>query len=216
MFRFSNSSSSNVIDRISNLIITNNIVKINNLFEIKGVNDTHEDLGGFTALQYAVTLPNKEIVIKCLLKLGADPYKKVNKDTHDSITISRPENIKYMIDQLRNNDKLNISRLGNINLSLSDKLTTFEKEKKFLSDNNNNIKNSIDKYILKNNGLKEDNVNLKEDNVNLKSQITSNKRKYDQLENNNAELELELINIKKKYETSEKAYQALEKKMRKN
>jgi hypothetical protein len=209
MYRFtSSSSSSNVTDKISNLIISNNIVKINNLFEIKGINDIQEDLGGFTALQYAVTLPNKEIVIQCLLKLGADPYKKINKDTHDSITISRPENIKYMIDHLRNNDKLNISRLENANLSLSDKLTTSEKEKKYLLDNTNNNKNTIDSYIAKNN-------NLKEDNVKLKSQITNNKRKFDQLDIEHANLELELINTNKKYETSEKAYQALERKIRK-
>jgi hypothetical protein len=186
-------------EAISVILFSNNISKIMKIFNIQNINTRFEDLGGYTALHYVVSLPNKQDTIIILLNLGADPYLKINNlDVFDMATT---ENIKFIYLYLKKEDtkkytileeKINILRNKNRELNETNNI-----QSEFITNCNNKIRQISEKNNL------------------LEPEITRYKRKYEEIEAKLEETEKAVLKYKRKFEETDKAFDILQKNQKK-
>jgi ankyrin repeat protein len=146
-------------------LLSRNVTKIKELIDQYNINDIIDDLTGYTALHYAVTIPNNNDIVKYLLDNGAN-LKKLQKDNMDSYELATVSNKKYLFEYFKNkqDDKINDLELKNI--TLNNKITTLEKINKHLESTFDTYNEKI--KTLKSEIIKKDDEIIKKDNENNK------------------------------------------------
>lgn len=167
-------------------LLGRNINKIKELIDQHNVNDIIDDETGFTALHYAVSLPNNNNVIKFLLENGANP-KKVQKDNIDSYEVATSQNKKYIYEFFKNKQDNKINDLEVKNIDLNNKVTNLEKI-------NKHLESTFDTY----------NEKIKKLNSEIKNKDSEIKNKDD-----------EIKKLKRKNSDTEEAFNQLLKKIKK-
>lgn len=188
-----------IVECISVLLFSNNISKIIKFFNTQNINTTYDELGGYTALHYIVSLPNKEDIIIIFLNLGADPYLKINN--LDAFDMATTENIKSILLYFKKED---IKKYN----ELQEKMHILTNKNRQLNDTNTMFSITIDKC---NNKILE----YSEKNNLLESEVIKYKQKYDEERIKVKETEETVLRYKRKFEETEKAFDILQKKQKK-
>jgi ankyrin repeat protein len=140
-------------------VVTGNIIELRNLVNTVNVNRIIDNVNEYTALHYAVGLPNQQ-VIKYLIECGGDIDIK-NKNNEDCLTLSLASNRKFIVNLLlEKNDKeidIYLNKIDDLNY----KNKNLEKTVKELKETNNYLNKSNDEYIEKINNIKLENSELK-------------------------------------------------------
>jgi len=127
-------------DDIIVAIVTNNLSKLRNLLTRSNVNKIIDSKNKYTALHYAVTLPNNDIT-QFILELGADP--KIRQDEgYDAYELSLRSGKKYIFEYFKEKQQKQITNLETENKDLNRKVVRLE-------DVNNHLNDSIDAYNKK-------------------------------------------------------------------
>jgi ankyrin repeat protein len=218
MNRFNNISTifSNNNDNFSSIIVaivTNNLSKVKTLINSDNVNDIIDTKNNYTALHYAVTLPNDDIT-KYILDLGANPKIKQNNgyDAHELSFMSGKKYIgKYFMDK----QVLIIDRLRDDNKILSQ---TKKYQDISITNYNKRINELSDKIDVQN----YNNIKLEKNNEtatlackSLKNTVTLLSSELTGLRNENKSLINENIKLKRSCDESDKAFTNLLKKQKK-
>jgi ankyrin repeat protein len=123
-------------------IVTGNLQEVRTLVNASNVNNIIDIKNKYTALHYAVKLPNNEIV-EYLMSIGANPNTKQNEGK-DAIDLSIESNKRYLVDRLIKSNSRDVEVLTSTCDDLKSRLRTVEK-------NNTDLKATND-YLLKSNG----------------------------------------------------------------
>lgn len=164
-------------------IVTNNLQKLKSILNVNNINNIIDNINNYTALHYAVTLPNDDI-IKFIIELGGDPYLK-NKEELNSFDLSLKSGKKFLFEYYKQKQEVKIDKL--------------QEEKKKLENTNKYINSSIDNYNIKINDLKESNNCIKNEikkaynKINELENINKNLKNENQTQNVRI-IELEIIN----------------------
>lgn len=111
---FSNNDSNN--SNIIVAIVTNNLSQVKALLNSGNVNSIIDSKNNYTALHYAVTLPNNNIT-EYILDLGANPKVKQN-DGYDAYELSFISGKKYINKYFMDKQEVIINKLQDENQSL--------------------------------------------------------------------------------------------------
>ncbi len=154
-----NTTISSNSDNIIFAIVTGNLFEVTRLVNSSNVNNVIDTKNRYTALHYAVKLPNNDIV-SYLMKCGADPNIKQNEGK-DSIDLSIESNKRFLVDKI----------LSKTNKELDDVYTkldenkhhtrSIERKNKELEESNNYLTKVNGEYVKKIDDLKEENKNIK-------------------------------------------------------
>ena len=188
-----------IVESISVLLFSNNISKIIKFFNTQNINTTYDELGGYTALHYIVSLPNKQDIIIIFLNLGADPYLKINN--LDAFDMATTENIKFILLYFKKED---IKKYN----ELQEKMHILTNKNRELNETNTIFSTTIDKC---NNKILE----YSEKNNLLESEVIKYKQKYDEEKIKVKDTEEAVLRYKRKFEETEKAFDILQKKQKK-
>jgi ankyrin repeat protein len=107
-------------DNIIVAIVTNNFTQVRSLINKNNVNNIIDDKNTYTALHYAVTLPNNDIT-EYILQCGANPLIKQNEG-YDAYELSLRSGKKFIFDYYKAKQELKISELERDNDSLKVKI----------------------------------------------------------------------------------------------
>ena len=174
------------------VILTNNLQKLKLLLNKNNVNDVIDNKNNYTALHYAVVLPNDNIT-KFILELGADPKIKQNEG-YDAFELSLRSGKKFIFKYFEEQQQIIINKLETDNIKLK----------------TDNIKLALN--IGK---LKTDNLNLETDNLKLGAKINDYKIINDSLHKVIDSKDNEINRLKRDLDESEKAFTNLLKKNKK-
>jgi ankyrin repeat protein len=156
-------------------IITNNFQRVKLLVDRHNVNNVIDTKNKYTALHYAVTLPNNNIT-QYLLELGADPLIKQNEG-YDSYELSLKSGKKYIFDFFKIKQDIKIENLESDNNKLLSKVDELKRTTEYLT-------NSIDA--------------MTEKLVNNNTIIETKNKEINKLKRNLADSELAFGNLLKK------------------
>ena len=174
------------------VILTNNLQKLKLLLNKNNVNDVIDNKNNYTALHYAVVLPNDNIT-KFILELGADPKIKQNEG-YDAFELSLRSGKKFIFKYFEEQQQIIINKLETDNIKLK--------------------KDNI-KLALNIGKLKTDNLNLETDNLKLGAKINDYKIINDSLHKVIDSKDNEINRLKRDLDESEKAFTNLLKKNKK-
>jgi ankyrin repeat protein len=124
-------------DKIIVAIVTNNLSQVKILIDRLNVNSIIDSKNNYTALHYAVTLPNNDIT-EYILNLGANPKIKQNSG-YDAFELSSSLGRTFICKYFRDKHSVIVDRL--------------QDENKILTQSNRYQEISIDKYNDKINSL---------------------------------------------------------------
>ena len=181
------------------VILTNNLQKLKLLLNKNNVNNVIDNKNNYTALHYAVVLPNDNIT-KFILELGADPKIKQNEG-YDAFELSLRSGKKFIFKYFEEQQQIKIDKLKTDNIKLE----------------TDNIKLKTDniKLALNIGKLKTDNLNLETDNLKLGVKIDDYKIINDSLHKVIDSKDNEINRFKRDLDESEKAFTNLLKKNKK-
>jgi len=155
----SNSGTRSDSDDIIYAIVTGNLREVTRLVNSSNVNNVIDLKNRYTALHYAVKLPNNEIV-EYLMNCGADPNIKQNENK-DSIDLSIEANKRFLINKViaKNNKELDelYAKYDEKNYSMK----TLERKNKELTETNVYLQTSNTEYARRNGELEGENKALK-------------------------------------------------------
>lgn len=146
-------------DNIIFAIVTGNLREVRRLINTENVNEIIDGINRYTALHYAVKLPNNDIV-EYLMNCGADPNIK-QIDGKDSIDLSIEANKRFLINKviLGNSKELDqaYTKLDETKYNLR----SLEKKNKELVETNTYLEKINGEYSKKIEDLKEENKSVK-------------------------------------------------------
>lgn len=187
-------------------IVTNNLTKLKNLLNKNNVDNVIDNKNNYTALHYAVTLPNNDIT-KFILELGSNPKIKQNEG-YDAYELSLRSGKKFIFQYFEQQQHVTIDKLETSNNELSLKVVNLKKNNEHLIDSIDKFNDKINKCNDKINTLRQViEVKIKENN-NLKKNLEESEKAF-------ANLSKENINVKRNLDESEKAFANLLKKNKK-
>jgi ankyrin repeat protein len=131
-------------DDIIVAIVTNNLVKLRSLLNKDNINNIIDSKNNYTALHYAVTLPNNDIT-RFILELGGNPKIK-QLEGYDAYELALRSGKKFIFQYFEQQQQLKINGLETDNLKLGLKVNEFKKDNEYLNE-------SIDKFNNKINAL---------------------------------------------------------------
>lgn len=166
-------------DTIIFAIVVGNTMEVRRLVNSNNVNNIIDNKNNYTALHYAVKLPNKDIV-EYLMSCGASTTIKQNEGK-DAVDLSIEANKRYLIDNLLKKNDQEMDQLYLKYDDLNYNKRKLENENSELKNTNKYLNNSNEQYIKKIDELKEDNNKLKEDNVKLKRKLDDSEKAFTNL-----------------------------------
>ena len=169
-------SQSDISDKILFYIVTGNHVELRKLINSTNINNVIDIKNNYTALHYAVKLPNNNIV-EYLMSCGANPDIKQNEGK-DAVDLSIESNKRYLIDIVLKKNNAEIDQLYSKFDDIHYKNKTLERTNAELKEKNEWLNKSSDQYVNKIDMLKEENVKLKDDNVKLKRKIDDGEKAF--------------------------------------
>lgn len=131
-------------DDIIVAIVTNNLTRVKALLNRNNVNFIIDDKNNYTALHYAVTLPNNDIT-KFILELGGDPKIK-QSEGNDAFELSLRSGKKYIFQYFEQQKQEKINGLETDNAKLTLKVDDLKRTNDHLND-------SMDQFNKKINAL---------------------------------------------------------------
>ena len=144
MFTRAYTLSRNSNDEIIVAIVTNNISSLKLMLNENNINNIIDNKNNYTALHYAVTLPNNDIT-KLILDLGGNPKIKQN-DGHDAYELALKSGKKYIFQYIEQKQQNKIDDLKVDNIKLTSNVDDLKRTNKYLND-------TIDKFNDKINTL---------------------------------------------------------------
>ena len=163
-------------DKIIFYIVTGNITEIRKLVNNINVNKIIDTKNNYTALHYAVKLPNNNIV-EYLMSCNADTQIKQNEGK-DAIDLSIESNKRYLVDNLLKKNNVEIDQLYTKFDDLNYKTKTLERYNNDLKQSNEYLNKSNDQYVKKIEELKEDNEKINNDNVKFKRKLEDSDKAF--------------------------------------
>ena len=171
-----NNSNLETLESINNKIIfaivTGKIQDIRRLINSSNVNRIVDTINNYTALHYAVGLPNEDIV-NYLMDCGADSSIKQH-DNKDAIDLSIASNKRFLINYLMNKKTNTID-------DLNYKVKNLEKDNKNLKETNEFLNKSTDEYNKKIDKITNELEVVKEENKNLKRKLNDSETSFNNL-----------------------------------
>ena len=171
-------SSNNNGDDIIFAIVTNNFKKVKELVNRTNVNKCIDLTNKYTALHYAVTLPNHDIT-QYILDMGASPDIKQNEG-YNSYELALRSGKKYIFEYFKEKQDNQISTLQFDNTKLIDKVDTLKQSNDYLNRSIDDFSKKVvvfTKTIEDRNKTIEDktndNIRLRQSNVTLDKALTS-------------------------------------------
>jgi hypothetical protein len=218
MNRFNNISTifSNNNDNSSSIIVaivTNNLSQVKALVRPNNVNDIIDTKNNYTALHYAVTLPNNDIT-KYILDTGANSKIKQN-DGFDAHELSFISGKRYIDKYFMEKQVLLIDRLEDDNKSL---LQTKKYQDTSITNYNkriNDLSDKIDVQTYNNIKLEKNNESTTLACKSLRNTVTLLSSEITVLRRENKNVIDENIKLKRSCEESDKAFTNLLKKQKK-
>jgi len=131
-------------DDIIVAIVTNNYNKLKSLLNRNNVNNIIDTKNNYTALHYAVTLPNNDIT-KLILELDGNPKIKQDEE-YDAFELALRSGKKYIFQYFEQKQQSKITNLETDNTKLLLKVDDLKRT-------NENLNESIDKFNNKINAL---------------------------------------------------------------
>ena len=122
-------------------IVTNNLTKVKSLLNRNNVNNIIDTINNYTALHYAVTLPNNDIT-KFILDLQADPKIK-QSDGYDAYELALRSGKKYIFQYYEKLQELKINDLEIDNKNLDSKINSLKRTNDHLNDSMDRANNKI-------------------------------------------------------------------------
>jgi ankyrin repeat protein len=137
-------SNRNDDDGVIIAIVTNNLAKLQSLLNRNNINNIIDSKNNYTALHYAVTMPNNDIT-KFILELGGNP--KIKQDEgYDAYELALRSGKKFIFQYFEQKQQLKIDGLETDNIKLALKVDDLKINNEFLNE-------SIDKFNNKINSL---------------------------------------------------------------
>ena len=131
-------------DDIIVAIVTNNLTRVRSLLNRNNVNNIIDSKNNYTALHYAVTLPNNDIT-KYILELGGDPKIK-QSEGYDAYELALRSGKKFIFQYFEQQQQGKINSLETDNTRLALKIDDLKRTNEHLNE-------SIDKFNNKINAL---------------------------------------------------------------
>jgi len=156
-------------DNIIFAVVTGNISEVRALVNAGNVNSVIDNKNRYTALHYAVKLPNNEIV-EYLMSIGANPNIKQNEDK-DAIDLSIESNKRYLIDRLIKSNSTEVGILTTRCDDLSYRVRNLEKTNTELKATNDYLQKSNGEYIARIEKLNTDIAEKETEKRNLKRKL---------------------------------------------
>jgi ankyrin repeat protein len=164
MFTRTHTFSRNNNDDIIVAIVTNNLTTLKLILNKNNVNNIIDTKNNYTALHYAVTLPNNDIT-KFILELGGDPKIKQN-DGYDVYELSLRSGKKYIFQYTEQIQQIKIDDLKLENVKLNSTINNLKRTNQYLNesiDNFNDKVNSLNNIIeTKDNEMRKIIIDLEE------------------------------------------------------
>jgi ankyrin repeat protein len=155
MFRRSGLYTTIIDNDILVAIVTNNFQKVKDLINRQNINKIIDNKNNYTALHYAVTLPNNDIT-KYLLEMGADPMLKQNEG-YDCYELSLRSGKKYIFDYFKNKQTGIIENLETDNAKLTIKIDDLRRTNEYL---NKSIDELNQKIVISNRTIESKNKEI--------------------------------------------------------
>lgn len=146
-------------DNIIFAIVTGNLREVRRLVNTTNVNEIIDGKNRYTALHYAVKLPNNDIV-EYLMNCGADPNIKNNEDK-DSIDLSIEANKRFLINKVISGNSRELDQAYAKLDETKYNLRSIEKKNKELLETNTYLEKINGEYSRKIDELKEENKIVK-------------------------------------------------------
>lgn len=187
-------------------IVTDNLSKVKQLINSRNVNNVIDSKNNYTALHYAVTLPNNDIT-RYILDMGADP-KIVQSENYNAYELSLRSGKKFIFDYDKNKLSGIITNLETDNSKLTNKVDELKLSNQYLS-------NSIDDYNKKLSTLSTVNTLTTAQCNSLKNSLEIKITECIKLKNDLEIKTSECVKLKHNLEESDKAFTNLLKKQKK-
>lgn len=155
----SNTLSGSNDDTIIFAIVTGNEQEVRILINSTNANKIIDSKNGYTALHYAVKLPNNNIV-EYLMNCGADPSIK-QLDGKDSVDLSIEANKRFLINKLISGNSRELDQAYSKLDETKYNLRNVEKKNQELVETNTYLEKINTEYSKKINDLKEENKTVK-------------------------------------------------------
>lgn len=146
-------------DAVIFAIVTGNINEVRRLVNQSNVDNIIDSKNRYTALHYAVKLPNNDIV-EYLMTCGADPHIK-QIDGKDSIDLSIEANKRFLINKVISGSSKELDQAYAKLDETKYNLRTVERKNEELVKTNNYLQKINSEYTKKIDDLKEENKSVK-------------------------------------------------------
>jgi len=154
-----NTTTNSTGDTVIFAIVTGNINEVRRLVNQSNVDNIIDNKNRYTALHYAVKLPNNDIV-EYLMTCGADPHIK-QIDGKDSIDLSIEANKRFLINKVIAGSSKELDQAYAKLDDVKYNLRTVERKNEELVKTNNHLEKINSEYIKKIDNLKEENKSVK-------------------------------------------------------
>lgn len=146
-------------DEIIFAIVTGNLREVTRLVNSSNINNVIDTKNRYTALHYAVKLPNNDIV-EYLMNCGADPNVKQNEGK-DSIDLSIEANKRFLINKVMAKNERELDDVYNKLDENKHNMRTLERKNKELTESNTYLEKVNGEFGRKIEELKEENKSVK-------------------------------------------------------
>lgn len=146
-------------DEIIFAIVTGNLREVTRLVNSTNINNVIDNKNRYTALHYAVKLPNNDIV-EYLMNCGADPNIKQNEGK-DSIDLSIEANKRFLINKVMAKNERELDDVYNKLDESKHTMRTLERKNKELTEANTYLEKVNGEFGKKIEELKEENKSVK-------------------------------------------------------
>lgn len=130
-------------DEIIVAIVTNNFTKLKSLLNKENVNNIIDTKNNYTALHYAVTLPNNNIT-NLILELEADPNIK-QSDGYDAFELSLRSGKKFIFTYFQQKQEIKIDNLEIENIRINTMIDELKKTNNYLCETMDDYNERINK-----------------------------------------------------------------------
>ncbi len=146
-------------DSVIFAIVTGNLNEVKRLVNISNINNVIDTKNRYTALHYAVKLPNNEIV-EYLMNCGANTSIKQNEGK-DAIDLSIEANKRFLVDRVIKDATKEADALFTKYDDINYKSKSLERENKQLKETNQYLEKVSAQHVEKIEQLKKENTNVK-------------------------------------------------------
>jgi ankyrin repeat protein len=136
---YANSRNDN--DDVIVAIVTNNLTRVRSLINRNNVNTIIDSKNNYTALHYAVTLPNNDIT-KYILEMGGDPKIK-QTEGYDAFELALRSGKKFIFEYYKQLQQVKIDDLETDNTKLALRVDELKRTNQYLNESADDFNKKI-------------------------------------------------------------------------